>query len=734
MKTFKKLVFGGIQQKVFNLVLITIILMVAAFAAVLVHQSGQLTKIVRKTSESQRQSITDISEQTMAAVLDANLTQSTQMEAYIAEDLFGDAVGVVNVVADYTAKLFASPNDYPSRTVSLPDASKDGENTVQLLTEEGVDTSDPDIAAQLGLIGNLSDLMLAVYANANVDSCYVGLPSGVMLLVDDHSATKFDEDGNIMPIPLTQRLWYTGAAESGRLHFTDVTTDIFTGSISIMCSLPVYVGEELVAVIGADLFLNDVSQAVNNMARSGSFICIVNQNGHVLFSPAEEGIFMVRSAEETVDLRTVDNEALATFVTDSLAATTDLRLIEVDGAPVYAVGSPIASVGWAVLSVVPKALADQPAAIMVEEFNKIQTDATLTFNKGMQNAKNTIIVLLVIVFVLTTAAALFLSHRIVKPLAAITNRVRSLGGDDLQFHMEKAYRTHDEIQVLAESFAMLSAKTVEYIQQVATVTAEKERIGAELSLATRIQADMLPSIFPAFPGRNEFDVYATMHPAKEVGGDFYDFFLVDDDHLCMFIADVSGKGVPAALFMMASMIILANNAQMGKSPADILKDTNAAICSNNREEMFVTVWLGILEISTGKLTAANAGHEFPVVKMPDGNFEFVRDKHGLVIGGMDGAKYKEYEIQLKPGSKLFIYTDGVPEATNANQELFGMDRMLDALNIAPEGTPKEILDNVRRAVDDFVQEAEQFDDVTMLCVDYKGPDAPLAPAPAPEVE
>ena len=246
------------------------------------------------------------------------------------------------------------------------------------------------------------------------------------------------------------------------------------------------------------------------------------------------------------------------------------------------------------------------------------------------------------------------------------------------------------------------------------------RIESELNLASAIQADMLPNIFPPFPGRSEFDLYASMNPAKEVGGDFYDFFLVDDDHLCMVMADVSGKGVPAALFMMASKIILANNAMMGKSPAQILTDTNAAICSNNREEMFVTVWLGILEISTGKLTAANAGHEYPVLKHGNGQFELYKDKHGFVIGGMDGVKYQEYELTLEPGSKLFLYTDGVPEATDAQTNLFGADRMLEALNKDPAAPPEQVLKNVRASVDEFVKDAEQFDDLTMLCLEYKG--------------
>ena len=258
------------------------------------------------------------------------------------------------------------------------------------------------------------------------------------------------------------------------------------------------------------------------------------------------------------------------------------------------------------------------------------------------------------------------------------------------------------------------------VQKYEQQQAEATRIGAELSLATNIQTSMLPHIFPAFPMRREFDIYASMDPAKEVGGDFYDYFLIDDDHLGMVIADVSGKGVPGALFMMASKIILQSVAMMGNSPAEILKRTNDAVCSNNEAEMFVTVWMGILELSTGRLTAANAGHEFPAFRQPGGVFELYKDKHGFVIGGMEDVKYREYEIQMEPGSKLFVYTDGVVEATSAEKELFGTERMIEALNVDPDASPQEILRNVRASVDGFVKEAEQFDDLTMLCVEYRG--------------
>lgn len=248
--------------------------------------------------------------------------------------------------------------------------------------------------------------------------------------------------------------------------------------------------------------------------------------------------------------------------------------------------------------------------------------------------------------------------------------------------------------------------------------AKRERIESELQMASRIQSGMLPHQFPPFPDRREFDIFASMKPAREIGGDFYDYFFVDDDHLCMVMADVSGKGVPAALFMMVSKAILQSFGGMCSSAAEILNKANESICSNNQEEMFVTVWIGILEISTGKLTAANAGHEYPAIRQPGEEFALLKDKHGFVVGGMSGVKYKEYEVILQPGAKLFLYTDGVPEATDANNKMFGPDRMVEALNREPDAAPERILENVRSAVNGFVKDAEQFDDLTMLCLEY----------------
>lgn len=276
------------------------------------------------------------------------------------------------------------------------------------------------------------------------------------------------------------------------------------------------------------------------------------------------------------------------------------------------------------------------------------------------------------------------------------------------------------VATVGGAFYMYAVIMQELTEQYQAQREANSRIEAELNMASSIQAEMLPNIFPAFPDRKEFDIFASMNPAKEVGGDFYDFFLVDDEHLGIVMADVSGKGVPAALFMMASKILIQNFTMLSKSPKEVLETVNNQICSNNKEDMFVTVWLGILDLKTGELRAANAGHEYPVLKDADGNFELVHDKHGLVIGGMEGVPYREYTLQMKPGSKLFLYTDGVPEATNASEELFGAERMVEALRSAEDESPKVILESVDKAVSEFVKDAPQFDDLTMLCLHYKG--------------
>lgn len=280
--------------------------------------------------------------------------------------------------------------------------------------------------------------------------------------------------------------------------------------------------------------------------------------------------------------------------------------------------------------------------------------------------------------------------------------------------------TGDEIQSLSDTLYKMSQDVKSYMTDLMVQTKEKERIASELSVATQIQADMLPNIFPAFPERKEFDIFATMNPAKEVGGDFYDFFLIDDNHLAMVMADVSGKGVPAALFMVIAKTLIKNRAQMGGTPGEILRDVNNQLCEGNESGLFVTVWLAIVDLTTGEGIAANAGHEHPVLKRANGAYELVIYRHSVAVATMEGMRYRDHTFQLNPGDTLYVYTDGVPEATNGSEEMYGTDRLLTVMNQNQNAPLTELLKNIKQDIDAFVGDAPQFDDVTMLGMTFYG--------------
>lgn len=276
-----------------------------------------------------------------------------------------------------------------------------------------------------------------------------------------------------------------------------------------------------------------------------------------------------------------------------------------------------------------------------------------------------------------------------------------------------------EVGDLARSYISMVEDIGGYVTNLQKVTAEKERINAELSLASSIQAHMLPCIFPAFPDRDEFDIYASMTPAKEVGGDFYDFFMVDNSHLAVVMADVSGKGVPAALFMVIAKTLLKNYTQSGIKPEEVFTTVNRLLCDGNDAGLFVTAWLGVLELTTGKLTFVNAGHNPPMIKQNGGEFTYLKSRAGFVLAGMDTIKYRQNEITIAPGDRLLLYTDGVTEATNSQNQLYGEERLSAFMNAHSDEKAEDILQDLKSDIYAFQGEAPQFDDITMLMLDYE---------------
>ena len=279
--------------------------------------------------------------------------------------------------------------------------------------------------------------------------------------------------------------------------------------------------------------------------------------------------------------------------------------------------------------------------------------------------------------------------------------------------------TADEMEDLWKSMIVMEADVKDSIIRLREITAVQERMEAELAIATRIQMGMLPDKFPDSP---EYDLFASMEPAKEVGGDLYDFFMVDDTHLAMVIADVSGKGVSAALFMVIAKTLIQNQTEQGvQDPAQIFTIVNRKLMDVNRARMFVTAWLGILDVESGRIEYVNAGHEYPAIRRADWIFELIKDKHCVPLAASRKAVFRSGEFTIGRGDTLFLYTDGVPEANNEAGELLGNDRMLQILNRLPDADPKDVIANMKDGMAGFVKEADQFDDTTMLCIRFNGP-------------
>ena len=320
----------------------------------------------------------------------------------------------------------------------------------------------------------------------------------------------------------------------------------------------------------------------------------------------------------------------------------------------------------------------------------------------------------------------WLNRRVIKPIALIeksSNDFVSLShqgvGIDELIYKKPNIKTRDEIESLSNAVDTMTTDLKTYMHTVMKTESEKNRMAGELSAATQIQSSMLPCIFPPFPNDTRFEIFATMNPAKEVGGDFYDFFKLDDKHLAIVVADVSGKGVPAALFMVIGKTLIKDHSSSGRDLGDVFQEVNNLLCESNSEGLFITGYEAIINLETGHVRYVNAGHEMPFIYRKGKEWTAFEMKPGFVLAGMEGIKYKAGELTLEHGDKLFQYTDGVTEATNINNELYGMERLKKVLDANADKHPKELLPSIKDDIDSFVGEAPQFDDITMLGFEFK---------------
>ncbi|MBQ9643269.1 MAG: SpoIIE family protein phosphatase [Lachnospiraceae bacterium] len=635
------------------------------------------------------------SEDALLEQMDIRLQSVAESKSLLADTVMSVYTNDVRTLVGFAEELYENPENYAPAEV-LPPSPQDTDNLTLQRYLVGPEIKYEDIRDELELLANLEPLLEAMMEEHGevITDIYVATLTGGHISYNRWGSRGYT-GGEESYFNYYNSDWYTGAIAAGEdaIYYTDVYEDGYGRGKMISCSSPVFCQGKLKAVISMDVLVDDLQDEITKIPLPrDSYALLLGRDGRVI----------VDTRDESIDSAELDDEILKELVADP---TVESGAMPGPDENFYAF-SRIESNQWTLCIVLSKSSVLEPLGTMEDKIRQIATAFLLL-----------LIPILGIVLGMINAFA----RHITRPLSELKKDVEIISSGNLDWKAEVL--ENNEVGDLAISFNQMTDSLRSYIDDLTKVTGERERLSAELDVANKIQRDMLPGKFPPFPDRTEFSLYASMTPAKEVGGDFYDFFFVDEDHLALVIADVSGKGIPAALFMMSSMIQMHDYTLNSPSPAKVLEDVNHVVCMRNDESMFVTVWLGILELSTGRLTAANAGHEYPILRPAGRNFSLVKERHGLPIGAMDGSRYSDYEFQLKPGADLFVYSDGLPEAVNNSSNQFGTDRIVKVLNDANSADPEVLIREMDMAVQLFSEGAPPFDDLTMLCIHYSGQSA-----------
>jgi len=652
--------------------------------------------------------------QDMALILEERLQKienHTRMTADIAESI-------------YTNKQVWNPKPLP--LVRPGDISP---VDPYLYLAPGVDFS--RVRGEAYLAGNISDILRQIkVVDRGITTSAITSESGYAIMMDVFPWTIRAVDPRTFP-------WYKEAKVRGTLYWTDVYDDTRGRGLIISCVIPFYDRSEkpgvIKGVVRSTVLLSDFSRItdVAGVGRTGELF-LLNREGVKIYSsngvevkPGEgggiEGINFLESKDPQL-------RSLGMSMTLGASGMTEL---EIDGFPNYVAYVPIQKLGWSLGVAVSVQELFASAQLTENQIRKVTDDTKAVMDRYIFVLRGLIALFLFLTMLGIAVFTLRFTRAVTGPILALNEGVHEVAAGNLD--REVIVKTGDEIEQLAVSFNMMTSRLRRHIEEIARATAEKQRLDTELDIATQIQMSILPNVFPPFPGRkNNFDLYAEIHPAREVGGDFYDFFFIDDDHFAMVIADVSGKGIPAALFMIITKTLIKNSLQSGENPAAALEAINRQLCNNNISDMFVTVWLCVLEISSGHLEYVNAGHNPPLLRRKDQNFTFLVSPPDLILAGMNDTRYHCCEMRLNPGDTLFLYTDGVVEAENmvmfTDDAFYGKERLrdfLDANNTQPlnELLPRLYADIaafaggiVKGAVGMTSGMVKQSDDITMLAI------------------
>ncbi|MDR2693975.1 MAG: SpoIIE family protein phosphatase [Chitinispirillales bacterium] len=639
---------------------------------------------------------------------------------FINERLTGIAKDAV-YFAGHVTEIYKSAGKLAPVYIPYASSENNGKLVMWMASANGA-ADYPRIRGEAGLLGNVKPAFVsnADDMEALTRSLYLATESGFIISYD-----RFSDDRNRIFDPRARR-WYRESADICRAYgdscgtgWTDPYNDASSeGKLLVTCSHP-FKGADgsFKGMVGIDLFIEDLNTVVNVDSGKYGHAVVVNRKATVIASSdmkrRPDGVFEAKSAY-------VEGNAEYNSVIDRMTGgESGSARVGIDGKEMYMAYACIPVTGWSVALMRPVSEVMGP----VTENSAAIESMTKRSLGAVNNAIMSVLIAFVVGFALVVAAVIYLarmlSAKISRPIVTLEGGLARIAGGELDTRI--ALKTGDEIEQLGDSVNAMARELKKYISNLQRVTADKERISAELGVATKIQESMLPRVFPPFPGRPEFDIYASMEPAKEVGGDFYDFFFVEDNTLAVIVADVSGKGVPAALFMVVAKTLIKNNAQCGwkcaGSPKEVFEKVNGILCDGNDTGMFVTAFMGYLDTGTGKFRYVNAGHTPPIL-ITGGKCAAVKVKPGFVLAGLEDTRYTEGELTMRPGDGLFLYTDGITEAVNGQNALFGQTRLAEAVNVYNNLPLKEFTSAIKREIDKFAGGAEQADDITMLALRY----------------
>ena len=646
------------------------------------------------------------------------------------------------ILANAVTEIMSHPENYSPKT--LPDPRTDQIHNAELYRIYAPDIRDhitPEIQREQDLVANVKDILpelLKSYMGFNA-TAFVGGEKGwyicARLVVDKNGNTNLEDTVHfsyerIYEFDPRKRPWYIAAKNANKPVVSDLYSTIEIGGYQqIGASAPFYDAEgNMLGVAGLDSSNTDLYGWINEFTESQGVInFVLNNQGKIIFSTQKKGILAVNDYGDDLvsrsggsDLRNNPEEDLAAAAKRMINGEQDVVPIKLDEETFFLAFAPMPETGWSFGMLVPESEISEATENTQDYFLKQVSKLQNQMRQQYSYVNNLVIIIPVALLIILFLMGTNLSRRFVKPIHELSNGVREIASGNLDKKLN--IHTGDEIEHLAICFNEMTGALKNYMSNLAKETADKERLATELDVATEIQRGMLPKDFPT---RADFELYATMTPAKEVGGDFYDFYFLDEKHLAITVADVSGKGIPAALFMVISKNILDNFAtsfykQNGLAP--VVAAANEQLCANNEAMMFVTAFIGVFDLETGEFTFVNAGHNPPVIYHAEENHcDFLDVKKNFVLGPMDGIPFVEQKIFLKRGDLLFLYTDGVTEALNVAEEEYLPDRLIAFMNSTDcRADLKTLLKNIRGDLAEHVGEAEQSDDITMFALRFKG--------------